>query len=129
MEVLHESQWGSVCDDGWGLQEAAVACRELKCGTALGVKYQAYFGQGSGPILLDDLACTGQERALGECKHAGFEINDCSHSEDAGVLCSGNHFYSQFMSKSSGNSMLTKWRRVQVIVGKVPSDCKHSVDV
>ncbi|CAL8314023.1 unnamed protein product [Lota lota] len=89
VEVLHEGQWGTVCDDSWGLQEAEVACREMKCGTALGVKYQAHFGQGAGPILLDDLGCNGQERSLLECKHAGFVINDCSHTEDAGVICSG----------------------------------------
>ncbi|CAL8393814.1 unnamed protein product [Arctogadus glacialis] len=88
VEVLHEGQWGSVCDDGWGLQEAEVACREMKCGTALGVKYQAHFGQGAGPILLDDLGCNGQERTLGECKHAGFGVTNCGHSEDAGVECS-----------------------------------------
>ncbi|XP_059897442.1 deleted in malignant brain tumors 1 protein-like isoform X3 [Gadus macrocephalus] len=88
VEVLHEGQWGSVCGDGWGLQEAEVACREMKCGTALGVKYQAHFGQGAGPILLDNLGCNGQERALGECKHAGFGVTNCGHPEDAGVLCS-----------------------------------------
>ncbi|XP_030201695.1 deleted in malignant brain tumors 1 protein isoform X2 [Gadus morhua] len=88
VEVLHEGQWGSVCGDGWGLQEAEVACREMKCGTALGVKHDAHFGQGAGPILLDNLGCNGQERALGECNHAGFGVNNCGHSEDAGVLCS-----------------------------------------
>ena len=131
VEVLHEGQWGSVCDDAWGLQEAEVVCRQMKCGTALGVKYQAHFGPGAGPILLDDLGCNGQERTLGECKHAGFRVNNCGHSEDAGVECSGIHFYSQFISKSSRSSMLTHWKRVQVIhlfftkrvnVGKVPSD-------
>uniref|UniRef100_A0A8C5ARL0 Soluble scavenger receptor cysteine-rich domain-containing protein SSC5D n=1 Tax=Gadus morhua TaxID=8049 RepID=A0A8C5ARL0_GADMO len=100
VEVLHEGQWGSVCDDAWGLQEAEVVCRQMKCGTALGVKYQAHFGPGAGPILLDDLGCNGQERTLGECKHAGFGVNNCGHSEDAGVECSGIHFYSQFISKS-----------------------------
>ena len=109
------------------MQEAEVACREMKCGTALGVKYQAYFGFGAGPILLDDLACNGQERTLGECNHAGFEVNDCSHSEDAGVLCSGNHFY----SKSPNQLGILCSLRVQLVhifsnkrvnVGIVPSD-------
>ena len=46
----------------------------------------AYFGQGSGPILLDNVACSGSENALVNCSfdsHTG----DCYHSDDAGVRC------------------------------------------
>ena len=46
----------------------------------------ATFGQGSGPILLDNVACTGLENSLVNCS---FDNNtsDCAHSEDAGVQC------------------------------------------
>ena len=46
----------------------------------------AAFGRGSGPILIDNVACTGRENRLIDCtfdNHTG----DCSHSEDAGVRC------------------------------------------
>ena len=46
----------------------------------------AYYGQGSGPILLDNVACTGVENTVANCSfdnHTG----DCLHSDDAGVRC------------------------------------------
>ena len=48
----------------------------------------AHFGQGSGPIFLDNVACTGTESALTECRHNGIGIANCFHSDDAGVICS-----------------------------------------
>ena len=54
-------------------------------GTALS---NAYFGEGSGPIWLDDVSCTGSESELLECYHNGIANHDCSHFEDASVRCS-----------------------------------------
>ena len=46
----------------------------------------AYFGQGSGPIVMDNLACTGNENAITDCLYDP-DVSDCSHFEDAGVVC------------------------------------------
>ena len=64
----------------------------------------AHFGQGSGPIQLDAVQCTGNELSLDECPHSGWEQHNCDHMEDAGVscnpytgqgACTSNLFYKQ----------------------------------
>lgn len=46
---------------------------------------QAFFGQSTGPIHIDDVACTGTETELTSCVYN--PDNNCAHSEDAGVIC------------------------------------------
>ena len=48
----------------------------------------AYFGRGTGPILLDDVACSGYESRLTSCRYDSYTY-DCGHYEDAGVRCQG----------------------------------------
>ncbi|XP_025032086.1 deleted in malignant brain tumors 1 protein-like, partial [Python bivittatus] len=88
VEIFHNRTWGTVCDDSWDLNDARVVCRQLRCGSAIGAHGQAYFGQGSGKIALDDVACRGNEEKLEECSHRGWYSHNCNHGEDAGVPCS-----------------------------------------
>uniref|UniRef100_A0A8C5VIQ5 Soluble scavenger receptor cysteine-rich domain-containing protein SSC5D n=1 Tax=Microcebus murinus TaxID=30608 RepID=A0A8C5VIQ5_MICMU len=89
LEVWHGGRWGTVCDDGWDLRDAAVACRQLGCGGALAAPGGAFFGEGAGPVWLSELACRGSEGQLGLCSHRGWKAHICSHEEDAGVVCAG----------------------------------------
>ena len=92
VEVLHRGQWGTVCDDGWDMRDAAVVCRELRCGEAVDALSDAHFGPGSGPIWMNDVDCGGSEATVKNCKSPGWSRNDCVHSYDAGVICSGMFF-------------------------------------
>ncbi|XP_059366910.1 scavenger receptor cysteine-rich type 1 protein M130-like isoform X2 [Carassius carassius] len=89
VEVYNDGQWGTVCHDGWDMTDAAVVCRELDCGTAVKATNEAHFGQGSGPISMALIGCSGSETALKDCTSYGTQ--GCDHDEDAGVICSGRH--------------------------------------
>ncbi|XP_067834494.1 deleted in malignant brain tumors 1 protein-like [Heptranchias perlo] len=89
VEVYRNSVWGTVCDNGWDIKGAGVVCRLLNCGTALSGTTAAYFGEGSGEIWLDDVRCQGTEPALDQCPANPWGVNNCTHSQDAGVTCSG----------------------------------------
>lgn len=89
VEVRHDGTWGTVCDDLWDLPAAQVVCRQLGCGPALAAPRNSMFGDGVGPILLDNVQCVGDETSLGRCHHLGVSVHNCGHHEDAGAVCSG----------------------------------------
>uniref|UniRef100_A0A8C6T8D0 SRCR domain-containing protein n=1 Tax=Neogobius melanostomus TaxID=47308 RepID=A0A8C6T8D0_9GOBI len=88
VEIYHDGQWGTVCDDGWDLKEAQVVCRQLKFLSAKSfVTGEEIYGEASGPIWMDDMECTGTEQYLHTCPFKGWGVTDCSHKEDVGVVC------------------------------------------
>ncbi|KAK7910438.1 hypothetical protein WMY93_015122 [Mugilogobius chulae] len=87
VEISVAGQWGTVCDNSWDLQDAQVVCRQMGCGTAYFATTRAFFGQGTGTIWMNKVACTGSETELTQCGHSGFGNNHCSHGQDVGVIC------------------------------------------
>ncbi len=87
VEVLHRGQWGTVCDDDWDMTDAAVVCRELDCGEPVDALGDAHFG--SGPVWMSVVLCNGTETTLKNCGSAGWKKPICTHSGDAGIICSG----------------------------------------
>ena len=69
------------------MTDADVACRELGFPGAVAAHGSAYFGQGTGPIWLNDVGCSGSEHTLDNCHSNPRGNNTCDHSEDAGVVC------------------------------------------
>ena len=45
----------------------------------------AHFGQGTGPVLVGDVDCVGNEGRLMDCQYTATP--NCIHGEDAGVSC------------------------------------------
>ena len=116
LEVFHNGKWGTVCSDRFQRTYAhnpprnyapAMACRQM--GYA-GGEYASGYGQPGvtddpddpdmrpfQPIWLDELHCgvgsthwTGSPPTrLEHCTHAGWGLENCDHTEDAGVRCTG----------------------------------------
>ena len=40
---------------------------------------EARFGEGEGPIWMDDVQCSGDEDQLTHCRHHGFGAHNCGH--------------------------------------------------
>ena len=89
VEVNINGEWGTVCDDNWDINDARVVCRQLGFATALAAIWDGSYGPGTGPILFDEIQCTGEEEGIQYCLHGGLKNHDCEHSEDAGVDCAG----------------------------------------
>ena len=49
----------------------------------------AFFGAGTGPIYLDDVACTLSASQLLECSSRPILAHNCEHHADAGAGCEG----------------------------------------
>ena len=88
-EGLDNAEWGTICDDSWDIQDARVVCHQLGYPDAVAAPLSAYYGQGTGPIWLDDVQCLGTESDLFACVHNGFGNHNCEHDKDASVECSG----------------------------------------
>ncbi|XP_078579047.1 uncharacterized protein LOC144863579 [Branchiostoma floridae x Branchiostoma japonicum] len=87
VEVFHDGQWGTVCDDHWDMDNAEVVCRMLGFSGAEAAHDKAHFGEGSDPIWLDNVKCEGHETSLFDCRNRGWGIENCDHDDDAGVTC------------------------------------------
>ena len=116
VEVCINEQWGAVCDDSWDSTDATVVCKQLryaytgsecKCcllswtfifmqlylaDTGGTPHYNAYFGAGTGPIYLDDVACTSSASQLLECSSSPVLAHNCDHHDDVSVECEGRFF-------------------------------------
>ena len=113
VEICTNGGWSTVCDDYWGSVDAQVVCNQLgytiqgRIGHFYYIMYiilhnyyfyfsylgalafsTAYFGQGEGPISLDNVHCNGSESSLLDCNH--LNQSNCGHSADAGVRCQGS---------------------------------------
>ena len=97
MEVYFSDVWGTVCDNGWGWNEADVVCSELGYRSATlfyaaETRTNAY--NVSGTIWLDNVSCGGSEFTLIDCQHNSWGTVSCSHRHDIWVQCSvGKYIY------------------------------------
>lgn len=100
-QLWHCGRFGGVQDVGFPEGHSGVHSRCRWC-IHLCLMVQGYTGygfqnpltmvccvtpSGTGRIWLDEVRCSGNERSIFDCPHAGIGVNNCNHSEDVGVSC------------------------------------------
>ena len=107
VEVCLSGRWGTVSDNRWSAAEAHVVCRLLGYNTQGMSMYatcscvndkcishysgvialpSAHFGEGTGPVLVYNVVCSGTELGLLDCSYSTDTARDRNHSYP-GVIC------------------------------------------
>ena len=93
LQILYHGTWGTVCNEGWNIKNANVACRQLGfAGAKSALNYNVRHG--TGKIWMSDVSCTGNEMMLASCVYNGWGNTTCNHYQDVGLHCqfhSGNY--------------------------------------
>lgn len=88
VEVLYDGIWGTVCDYQWDIADAVVVCHYLGYPGASWFTSGGNYGEGTGPVWMSEVQCTGSETRLQECDQVqDWGDNECDHKRDAGVVC------------------------------------------
>jgi len=92
LELYHNGQWGSVCNDQFNVNAAQVVCNQLGLtgGEVLPVGSYPPGSKQDGTataIWMDDVVCTGHEKRLWLCQFSGWGNHNCEHASDVGVKC------------------------------------------
>ncbi|XP_012537284.2 uncharacterized protein LOC105837243 isoform X2 [Monomorium pharaonis] len=90
IEVKILGHWGQVCDDGFGMINADVICKELGFDLgALEVRPGGFYGNLDPPtrFMVDQLKCRGDETTLRECDFNGWGVHNCQPEEAVGIVC------------------------------------------
>ena len=91
VEICLNHAWGTICNNRFSNSDARVICRQLPYdfnGTQ--VLPISNFTQGTGPIFLDEVGCTGNEERVEECGGPAPGLHTCNHSQDTAIQCIGN---------------------------------------
>ncbi|XP_068747392.1 hemicentin-1-like [Montipora capricornis] len=91
VEVFYRGRWGKICRNEWDINDVKVVCKQLGFRGAL-----AEFMTGnittdkSIPVVMSDIACTGQESVLAQCNRSDGD-HRCPEDIGAQALCVPNN--------------------------------------
>ena len=88
LEVYKDGEWGTVCHQGFGMNDAVAVCRQLGY-YGLNPTFQrgAAYGEGTGPVHMTSLRCNIHSQSLADCNSTVPDPAVCTHRKDVGVAC------------------------------------------
>ncbi|XP_033106458.1 neurotrypsin-like [Anneissia japonica] len=116
VEVYHHGEWGTLCHENFDINTAYVVCRQLGFFSVKNTVNTRIFGAGDGPILFNDLKCTGLEENVFDCEYTNILNKDCTHNQDAGVRC--------ISKKNTGflGSSSSSYKPIRLVDGESPHE-------
>ncbi|EDV26977.1 uncharacterized protein TRIADDRAFT_22638, partial [Trichoplax adhaerens] len=88
VQIYHDGRWGAICDHGWSMQDAQVACRQLGFANVSTYQCCSQYGSARIQIWLRYLGCTGNETSLLQCSRSNWtDTGSCNNYNYAGVTC------------------------------------------
>ena len=107
VEIFHEGEWGTICDDRFYGPVIDVICRQLGFPGAITYREAAEYGQGApGSPILHILDCDGTETNINMCTFNSWDTIACSHAEDAGIVCQPGTSQQPFITPCSNHILL-----------------------
>ncbi|XP_052569536.1 scavenger receptor cysteine-rich domain-containing protein SCART1 [Peromyscus californicus insignis] len=90
IQLLYDGQWGLMCGDGLGMQEASVICRQLGCGSVHSISQYILTPEEMKQPWLYGAQCRGEEATLWECLLGPWgPLSGCKCQCVAVIICSG----------------------------------------
>ncbi|XP_074849058.1 scavenger receptor cysteine-rich type 1 protein M130-like [Carettochelys insculpta] len=91
LEVFYNGTWGSFCSGQMSGATLAIVCKQLHCGEGGRIAGEFRYGEGSGPMWLDEVKCTEQHSSLWQCPSGPWKQQSCDYrSEEAHIICNGS---------------------------------------
>ncbi|XP_033112781.1 deleted in malignant brain tumors 1 protein-like [Anneissia japonica] len=87
VEMFDKGMWGIVCDSGWDIDDATVACRQIGYTSAVEAFSGPEFGSDNEHVYANGMDCLGSEDTLSDCIHKGIGRSGTCNAT-AGVRCS-----------------------------------------
>ncbi|XP_046380420.2 ZP domain-containing protein-like [Haliotis rufescens] len=93
VQITHAGRTGLVCDDGFDVHAAEIACRQAGYPTTnprIEVAGKFHALPPSMTYILDEIKCFGNEATLSNCQHDPWFVEDCGSGETVAVFCQDN---------------------------------------
>lgn len=90
MEISYDGEWGNICDYGWSVKDASVACRQNGFADGLAMSGSKYTSSIT-HHWIPSLGCNGDENSVLMCPSYGFNSSNAFNQILVRISCQQRH--------------------------------------